>query len=57
MQINTALKKPVDVGSWLRLEGEIVKVEGRKVSVRARLLSADGAIHCEAEGLVVLKKS
>ena len=57
VQINTALKKPVDVGSWLRLEGEIVKVEGRKVSVRARLLSADGAIHCEAEGLVVLKKS
>ena len=57
VQINTALKKPVDVGAWLRLEGEIVKIEGRKVSVRARLLDFDGAIHCEAEGLVVLKKS
>ena len=57
VQINTALKKPVDVGAWLRLEGEIVKIEGRKVSVRARLLDVDGAIHCEAEGLVVLKKS
>ena len=55
VQINTALKKPVDVGAWLRLEGEIVKIEGRKVSVRARLLGAD--VHCEAEGLVVLKKS
>ena len=40
-----------------RSEGEIVKIEGRKVSVRARLLDVDGAIHCEAEGLVVLKKS
>ena len=55
VQINTSLKKPVEVGSWLRLEGEIVKIEGRKVSVRARLLlGAD--VHCEAEGLVVLKK-
>ena len=56
VQINTSLKKPVEVGSWLRLEGEIVKIEGRKVSVKACLLSVDGAIHCEAEGLVVLKK-
>ena len=56
VQINTSLKKPVEVGSWLRLEGEIVKIDGRKVSVRARLLlGAD--VHCEAEGLVVLKKS
>ena len=56
VQINTALKRPVEVGSWLRLEGEIVKIEGRKVSVKARLLlGAD--VHCEAEGLVVLKKS
>ena len=56
VQINTALKKPVEVGSWLRLEGEIVKINGRKVSVKARLLlGAD--VHCEAEGLVVLKKS
>ena len=57
VQINTALKKPVEVGSWLRLEGEIVKIEGRKVSVKARLLDVDGDVHCEAEGLVVLKKS
>ena len=56
VQITTSLKKPGEVGSWLRLEGEIVKIEGRKVSVRARLLlGAD--VHCEAEGLVVLKKS
>ena len=56
MQINTALKRPVEVGSWLRLEGEIVKIEGRKVSVKARLFEVDGAVHCEAEGLVVLKE-
>ena len=56
VQINTALKKPVEVGSWLRLEGEITAIDGRKVSVKARLLSADGDVHCEAEGLVVLKK-
>ena len=34
VQINTALKKPVDVGAWLRLEGEIVKIEGHRL-VRA----------------------
>ena len=56
VQINTSLKKPVEVGSWLRLEGEITAIDGRKVSVKACLLSVDGAIHCEAEGLVVLKK-
>ena len=47
----------MNVGAWLRLEGEITAIEGRKVSVRARLLDVNGAIHCEAEGLVVLKKS
>ena len=56
VQINTSLKKPVEVGSWLRLEGEITAIDGRKVSVKARLLRVDCAIHCEAEGLVVLKK-
>jgi acyl-coenzyme A thioesterase PaaI-like protein len=56
VQINTSLKRPVGVGAWLRLEGEIVRIEGQKVSVRARLLGAEGAVHCEAEGLVVLKK-
>ena len=55
VQINTALKKPVNAGRVAAARGKVSEaIEGRKVSVRARLLDVDGAIHCEAEGLVVL---
>ena len=51
--------KPVAVGSWLRLEGVVTGVTGRKVTVTARLTDPDDGdcVHCEAEGLVVLKKA
>ena len=62
VQINTALKAPVKVGSWLRVEGEVSRREGaRKVWVTARLVAPAAAggeevVLCTAEGLFVLKK-
>ena len=61
VQINTALQAPVRIGSWLKVHGEITKVERRKVSVRASLISpavdgVDEIVHCTCEGLFVLKK-
>ena len=66
VQVNVALKRPIVVGSYLTIVGEIVKFEGRKVWVHAKLLAnktTDGEgdvgeeeLHCDAEGLVILKK-
>ena len=53
VQVNTSLKKPVDVGSILKLEAWVDRLEGtRKVWVKARLSNGDtNEIHCEGEGL------
>ena len=61
VQINTKLQAPIEVGSWLRVEGEIIGVERRKVSVRASLTApatekSGEVVHCTAEGLFLLKK-
>lgn len=62
VQINTSLQAPIKVGSWLRVEGVITSVERRKVRVKASLYSPatngqDPVVHCEAEGLFLLKKA
>jgi hypothetical protein len=66
VQVNVALKRPIPVGSYLKIVGEITKFEGRKVWVHAKLVGEkndddeDGedkeVLHCDAEGLVLLKK-
>ena len=64
VQINTSLKAPVKVGSWLHVEAVITSVERRKVKVGAKLVGVDvdergeevEVVHCEADGLLVLKK-
>lgn len=61
VQINTKLSAPVKVDDWLRVDGTVTSVEGRKVRIAARLITPaidgkDEVIHCEADGLVVLKK-
>lgn len=55
-QINTSLRKPIAVGSWLVVRGNITKVERRKVSVTATLFDPanNDAVHAEGEGLVIL---
>lgn len=56
VQINTSLRKPIPVDSWLLVCGTISKIEGRKVSVMATLIDpANGdAVHAEGDGLVIL---
>lgn len=60
-QINVSLKKPIAVGSILKIVGKIVKCDRRKVWVDACLVAVaeddESEIeHCTAEGLVILKK-
>ena len=62
VQVNVALKRPILVGSYLKIVGEITKFEGRKIYVKAMLLGEkkneedDEVLYCDAEGLVILKK-
>ena len=59
-QVNVTLKKPVAVGSVLKIVGRVEKYERRKVWVQSTLTavqeSGDEIDHCTAEGLVILKK-
>eukprot|EP00579_Thalassiosira_antarctica_P002091 CAMPEP_0201873298 /NCGR_PEP_ID=MMETSP0902-20130614/5845_1 /ASSEMBLY_ACC=CAM_ASM_000551 /TAXON_ID=420261 /ORGANISM="Thalassiosira antarctica, Strain CCMP982" /LENGTH=251 /DNA_ID=CAMNT_0048399861 /DNA_START=93 /DNA_END=848 /DNA_ORIENTATION=- len=60
-QVNVSLKRPIAVGSYLKVIGKIIKWEGRKVSIHAQLLVGEDnegvdIVHCTAEGLVVLKR-
>mmetsp|Transcript_32054 Transcript_32054/g.61400 ORF Transcript_32054/g.61400 Transcript_32054/m.61400 type:complete len:98 (-) Transcript_32054:590-883(-) len=60
-QVNVSLKRPIAVGSYLKVVGRISKWEGRKVTIQAELLCGDekdgtGAVHCTADGLVILKR-
>jgi hypothetical protein len=56
VQINTSLRKPIPVDSWLLVCGVISKIEGRKVSVTATITDPanDNAVHAEGDGLVIL---
>lgn len=58
VQVNTALKKAVPVGSVLKLESWVVRKEGtRKYWINARLSNAESdVVHCEAEGLFIANK-
>jgi acyl-coenzyme A thioesterase PaaI-like protein len=62
VQINTNLKKPVRVDSFLLVRATITKIERRKVSIRAELIDPDenehggNNIHAIGEGLVVLNR-
>jgi acyl-coenzyme A thioesterase PaaI-like protein len=56
VQVNTALKKSVKVGSILKLESWVKRKEGtRKYWIESRLVNPEtGEVHCEAEGLFLL---
>jgi hypothetical protein len=56
VQINTALRKPIPINSWLLVRGIISKIEGRKVSVTATITDPanENTVHAEGDGLVVL---
>lgn len=61
VQINTGLKKPIRVDSFLVLRATITKIERRKVSIRAELIDPEAeeennGVHAVCEGLVVLNR-
>ena len=57
VQVNTALRRPIQVGTFLLARATIVSIERRKVSIKAVLLDPDkDNIHAEGEGLVVMNK-
>ena len=57
VQVNTALRRPIHVGTFLLARATIVSIERRKVSIKAVLLDPDTeSIHAEGEGLVVMNK-
>jgi uncharacterized protein (TIGR00369 family) len=45
--------RPVPSGASLRLEGRVVRGEGRKQWVEARILNAEGSVLAEAKGLFI----
>jgi hypothetical protein len=54
VQVNVALKKPVHVGSVLRIFGKVSKLEGRKVHVKATLdCGSSKKIYATMEGLSI----
>mmetsp|Transcript_24136 Transcript_24136/g.36013 ORF Transcript_24136/g.36013 Transcript_24136/m.36013 type:complete len:235 (-) Transcript_24136:650-1354(-) len=62
-QVNASLKKPIAVGSVLRIRASITKWEGRKVYIAAELAEPSGTddekdlvIHAIGEGLVILQR-
>lgn len=57
-QVNTSLKKPIPVNTYLKIEAKIVKREGRKVHIEAALIdpSSTNCMHATGEGLFILKK-
>lgn len=62
-QVNVTLRKPITVGSYLKIEGRVTRCDGRKVWIAARLVAVGGddggegeVVHCTAEGLAILKR-
>lgn len=57
-QVNVSLRRPIPVGSYLKIVGEITKMEGRKVWISSCLVCGndDSQVYCTAEGLTILKK-
>ena len=60
-QVNVSLKRPIPVGSYLKIVGVVTKTERRKVWIESRLVGGGEhdaeLVYCTAEGLVILKKN
>mmetsp|Transcript_32681 Transcript_32681/g.75237 ORF Transcript_32681/g.75237 Transcript_32681/m.75237 type:complete len:94 (+) Transcript_32681:246-527(+) len=57
VQVNTSLRRPIPVQTFLLAQAEIVKMERRKVSIEATLSdpTAD-VIHAKGNGLVIMNR-
>ena len=59
VQVNTSLRRPITVGTFLLAKATIVNVERRKVSIEVVLLDPSDdkeIVHAEGGGLVVMNK-
>lgn len=59
VQVNTSLRRPISVGTFLLAKATIVNVERRKVSIKVVLMDPNDdkdIVHAEGEGLVVMNK-
>ena len=68
VQVNVTLKRPIPLGSYMKIVGEVIRFEGRKVWVHASLFGMrkkdeqdnedqnEDVSHSDADGLVLLKK-
>jgi acyl-coenzyme A thioesterase PaaI-like protein len=60
VQINTSLKKPIRVNSYLLVRAKISSIERRKVSITAELIDPaaepNNSTHATGEGLVILNQ-
>ena len=60
MQINTTLKKPICVNSYLLARAKITNMERRKVFITAELLDpaaeTNNNVHATGKGIVILNR-
>ena len=59
VQVNTSLRRPINVGTFLLAKATIVRIERRKVSIEAVIMDPrddEDVIHAEGSGLVVMNK-
>jgi acyl-coenzyme A thioesterase PaaI-like protein len=55
-EIKVRFHKMLRLGSVVHLRAWVERQEGRKIHVRARLTSPDGALHSDSEGLFVVMR-
>jgi len=59
VQVNTSLRRPICVGTFLLAKATIVHVERRKVFIEVVLMDPandEDIVHAEGNGLVVMNK-
>lgn len=56
VQIDTSLKRPVPIGSLLKLEATLENQDRRKVWSNVKLTDEEGNVYCEGKGLFLINK-
>jgi acyl-CoA thioesterase FadM len=54
--MNLTFKSPLFTPAVIRCVGQVIRKEGRKITVAAKIVGADGKVHAEAEALFLEMK-